>query len=193
MPPKPNIAKRKAIIKAKLENPDASSRDIERLVGADHSVVCRTLQEARERGLLMTDKETQDFFTFGVIEKAAKAHAKSIAVHQEDAKRWDELFKQELDATPEHLLAGGSDEEVKGLSELERRENKRRKLASDLAEATSKALHARSVVVGNVNQLNQAAATFVMPVTINFTRSSAKALPPLRKDAQEATVLPETP
>ena len=193
MAPRPNIAKRAAVIKAKLENPDASTRIIAHRVGLDQSNVVRTLQDARERGLLMTDQETQDFFTFGVIEKAAKSHAKSIAVHAEDAKRWEELFKQELSATPEHLLSGGQgDKESTKVKELERRENKRRKLAADLAEATSRALHARQVIVGNVNQQNSPSATFVMPVVINFTKSSAKALPPLRQDATEAVLVPET-
>lgn len=186
------IAKRAAIIKAKLENPDASSRDIERQVGADHSVVCRTLRDAREKGLLMTDKETQDFFTFGAIEAAARSHKKSIDVHAQDLARWEKLFQQELDATPEHALAGGQDDiDAAKVNELERRENKRRKLAADLAEAASKALYARAAIIGTPNQLNQQGATFVMPVTINFTRSSAKPLPPLRSDASEAVIIPE--
>ena len=179
MAPRPNIAKRAAVIKAKLENPDASTRIIAHRVGLDQSNVCRTLQDARERGLLMTDRETQDFFTFGVIEAAAKGHAESIAIHGEDLETWK----------AQHALAKSLG---LGEKELEKVENKRRRLAADLAEATSKALHARSVIVGNVNQLNSTGPTFIMPVVINFTKSSAKALPPLRQDASEAVVVAET-
>lgn len=175
MAPRPNIAKRAAVIKAKLENPDATIRDIEGQTGLSKSAVWQTIQQAREQGLLSTDAETLDFVVRGTVTDFFKNAKRSLAVHDEDFAKWDARLKACVDQDAEKEA-----------------EAKRRQIARDAADEARRNIGSRMVLLGNVNQQNSASPTFVMPVTINFTRSTAKPLPPLRENASEAVVVAET-
>lgn len=174
MPNTSKPSKKAAIIAAKLANPDASMRNIAQQVGIDVTGVFRTLHEAREKGLLMTDKQTQDFFTKGVLEDYARYHMRALAVHADD-------FED----------AEGRTAEAKGTAaELEAREY-RRKMAKELSSMAARGLSARVKVLGEVGAENEnASATFNGPVQIVFNRSDKKPMAPIARESAQGSTQP---
>lgn len=174
MPNTSKPSKKAAIIAAKLANPDATVRTIADQTGTSHPAVVRTLHEAREKGLLMTDKQTQDFFTKGVLEDFARYHMRALAVHADDFDH-----------------AQGVAEQSKGTAaELEARKY-RRDMAKELSSMAARGLSARVKVLGEVGAENESAsATFNGPVQIVFNRSDKKPMAPISRESGQGSTQP---
>lgn len=179
MAPKPNLKKRAAVIKAKLENPDASMENIGERVGLAKSAVWDAIQDARARGLLPTDDETADFFMRGAVEESAKALKRSLAIHAEDL----ELAEKDV-----AIVSASRPDGLPMLDNERNARSHRRNLANDLAAVANRAVRIREVVLGPAAPKDPSAgAVFNAPVQIVFNRSDKRPMAPIARETPQGT------